>query len=440
MGLINTTSIVKWNGANKSWYISKGYPFTKLNDEFEVNVEHLSKGTKSTVDCYCDGCTKKAEGIRWKIYLSSVDDDGKYYCQSCKAKMRKKSIHVKKAKKKKSYYIKKQKTSFAQWGIDSIFPNFLELYWDYDKNNELDINPWDLTTKTNKKVWIKCQEKDYHESYFVSISNFTARNSRCPYCSGKKVHPKDSLAQYIINILDKDFLNKIWSNKNKKSSFDYTPKSNQKVWWKCLDGEHNDFKRSVYDSSKCDFRCPKCSGNAKKSTEEFKQEVFSLVGDEYLVLGKYSNNKTKISVVHNECGHKYEVSPDRFTQGSRCPQCNESKGEKKIREFLNHCNITFEPQKEFDGLVGVGRGNLSYDFYLSNQNILIEYQGEYHDGTARNQTDDELKIQQEHDNRKRKYAKLNNINLLEIWHWDFNNIEEILKNELNQYEIGGVKK
>ena len=40
-------------------------------------------------------------------------------------------------------------------------------------------------------------------------------------------------------------------------------------------------------------------------------------------------------------------------------------------------------------------------------------------------------MQKEHDKRKRNYAKDNNIKLLEIWYWDFNNIENILIKELN---------
>ena len=76
---------------------------------------------------------------------------------------------------------------------------------------------------------------------------------------------------------------------------------------------------------------------------------------------------------------------------------------------------------------------LSYDFYLPKYNLLIEYQGNYHDGTVNKevQSDEKFNRQQEHDKRKREYAKKNNIKLLEIWYWDFDNIEGILKRELN---------
>ena len=34
-------------------------------------------------------------------------------------------------------------------------------------------------------------------------------------------------------------------------------------------------------------------------------------------------------------------------------------------------------------------------------------------------------------NKKSMYAKEHNIKLLEIWYWDFDNIEEILRRTLN---------
>lgn len=85
-------------------------------------------------------------------------------------------------------------------------------------------------------------------------------------------------------------------------------------------------------------------------------------------------------------------------------------------------------QYTFDGLCGVNGGLLSYDFYLPNKNVLIEFQGEQHEQPIEYFGGKEkFKIQQEHDRRKREYAKNHNIDLLEIWYWDFNNIEQILR-------------
>ena len=132
------------------------------------------------------------------------------------------------------------------------------------------------------------------------------------------------------------------------------------------------------------------------------------------------------------CGHVWEAIPNNLIFGqSGCPICKMSKGEKFIYYFLKKNKKNFIWQKEFDGLIGVNNGNLSYDFYLPEYNLLIEYQGQYHDGTAFGQTEEEYAKQQEHDKRKREYAMNNNIELFEIWYWDYDNIEQILREKLN---------
>lgn len=68
-------------------------------------------------------------------------------------------------------------------------------------------------------------------------------------------------------------------------------------------------------------RCPHCFGNKRKTTEEFKQEVFDLVGEEYEVIGEYRNTNTLIKMRHNACGGIYEVRPRAFLRGARCSRC-----------------------------------------------------------------------------------------------------------------------
>ncbi|CCL55131.1 hypothetical protein ACKTJW_003212 [Clostridioides difficile] len=74
------------------------------------------------------------------------------------------------------------------------------------------------------------------------------------------------------------------------------------------------------------------------------------------------------------------------------------------------------------------------DFILPKLNIWIEYNGEFHDGSLTNsyQTEEQYEKQQEHDRKKREYAKNNGYKLLEIWYWDFDNIEEILDREIGK--------
>jgi Zn ribbon nucleic-acid-binding protein len=68
-------------------------------------------------------------------------------------------------------------------------------------------------------------------------------------------------------------------------------------------------------------RCPSCAGNIKKDTGLFKQEVYNVVKDEYIVLGEYINSKEKIKMKHNICNYEYMVTPSDFLSGHRCPNC-----------------------------------------------------------------------------------------------------------------------
>ena len=63
--------------------------------------------------------------------------------------------------------------------------------------------------------------------------------------------------------------------------------------------------------------------------------------------------------------------------------------------------------------------------------MLIEFQGKQHyKPVSAYGGEEQFKVQQEHDRRKRQYANDNNIKLLEIPYWDYENIEEILTREL----------
>lgn len=179
--------------------------------------------------------------------------------------------------------------------------------------------------------------------------------------------------------------------------------------------------------------CPKCAKVSPITHNEFLERIkFMDDVEDYEVLSEYKNCTTKIKFLHKKCKSVFEMTPVNFQAGQRCPICRESKGEKRISKFCECNNIHFVRQKTFVDLVGVNNGLLSYDFYLPQYNLLIEYQGEFHDGNLRIgfNTPQKLKSQQEHDKRKREYAKLHNIDLLEIWYWDYENIEQIIRDEV----------
>lgn len=77
-------------------------------------------------------------------------------------------------------------------------------------------------------------------------------------------------------------------------------------------------------------RCPKCkfiklSKLYSKTDEQFKSEVFELVGDEYTFLEKYKGINSPIMAKHNSvnCGFTFKSYPSRFLlENVRCPICD----------------------------------------------------------------------------------------------------------------------
>lgn len=172
-----------------------------------------------------------------------------------------------------------------------------------------------------------------------------------------------------------------------------------------------------------------------------------------LLSKKYKGAFNKLKFRCNICNKIFYMMWSNLQRDRGCPYCSQSKGEKKTSEQLHvnsftriiqeqydklnyndkYINNYFIPQKKFDGLVGLKGGKLSYDFYIPKFNLLIEYQGEQHERyiPGFHKSKEDFLKQIEHDKRKKEYAENNNIKLLEIWYWEFDNIEQILIKELN---------
>lgn len=73
--------------------------------------------------------------------------------------------------------------------------------------------------------------------------------------------------------------------------------------------------------------CGKCASKRngeklKRTTQQFKDEAFALVGNEYSVLEEYVKNTTPLLMRHEKCGHEWKVRPIAFIRGCRCPKCS----------------------------------------------------------------------------------------------------------------------
>ena len=133
-----------------------------------------------------------------------------------------------------------------------------------------------------------------------------------------------------------------------------------------------------------------------------------------------------------ELGHKWdsEVFSRSKVNGSGCPDCNESKGEKAVGNFLTQSGKSFEREKEFEDCKN--KRCLRFDFYLPSHELCIEYQGKQHYEVVKfsKSSQKNLKSHEEtkkNDDIKLNYCKEKCINLLTISYEHFDNIEDIIK-------------
>lgn len=162
--------------------------------------------------------------------------------------------------------------------------------------------------------------------------------------------------------------------------------------------------------------CPVCHGF--KDTEKFKLQVFEKYENEYEIIGTYINNKTKIKVRHNKCGHVWDIIPKDLLSERRCPHCMKSKGEAFVGNLLDKMNIAYQSQYKFENCRNILP--LPFDFMvkIDGQIKLIEFDGSQHFGEGNgwgNKSNFE-KIKH-NDNIKNEFCLNNNIQLLRIPYW-----------------------
>ncbi|CEP95548.1 DNA-directed RNA polymerase subunit P [[Clostridium] sordellii] len=269
--------------------------------DYEKNKKHYKEYTRSSDKKIWIKCLKKDYHGSYEVKCYSFSAGTRCpYCSSQK-------IHM--------------KDSFGEY-----YKEILEEIWDYDKNK---LNPYELSIGSGKKIWIKCTQKDYHESYEMIVSDFTS-GKRCPYCSSQKVHPKDSFGEY-----HKDILENIWDyDKNKIDPYELSKNSGRKIWIKCTEKDYHGSYETTGTNFTSGKRCPYCRSlkiHPKDSFGECHKEILREIWDydknklEPYNLAPNTHKKVWIKCTEKEYHGSYETTCHNFTSGNRCPYCRSLK-------------------------------------------------------------------------------------------------------------------
>jgi very-short-patch-repair endonuclease len=283
------------------------------------------------------------------------------------------------------------------------------------KINKIHNNKYDYSIvnyiNNKTKIEIICKEHGIFEQKPNNHLNGQSCPNKCSKCS----HPsKRSTTEEFITKA-----NEIHNNKYDYSKLNYI---NAKTKVNIICSEHGMFEQ-ILNSHLDGKGCKKCAINKQFLTiEEFIKRSNQVHDNKYdYSLSNYKNNRTKIKIICKKHG-KFNQKVNDHLNGSGCSICNSSKGELKIINFLKNNNIKFETQKTFNNCKY--KRLLPFDFYLPEQNILIEYDGEQHYGFGRF-IDKSIHLR---DEIKDVFAFNNGYKMLRIPYTMFDDIEKILKN------------
>ena len=171
--------------------------------------------------------------------------------------------------------------------------------------------------------------------------------------------------------------------------------------------------------------CTHCSAE-----DRYKNNVMSRLGSDYSFI-RFTHRpelslpyQRGVELKHFNCGHVYETSYSKILEGSKCPNCVYSRGEKAVADVLDSLSIEYTREHSFEYL-----GRKRFDFFIPSLNIAIEYDGEQHYKSIDAWGGEEyLESVRQSDALKNDFCEYMGIDLLRIPYWEFDNIDEIVTN------------
>lgn len=291
-----------------------------------------------------------------------------------------------------------------------------------EKNYEL-LEPFIFTDVKSTYFTLKCNIDGYiWKSHFRRF----LRGDSCPKCSGNS---KPTQKEADNKVLEK------CKELNYKLLKPFIYNNNLVVLQlQCLNDNYI-WKTTYNNLINKNRKCPICANTHRRinnmyTISDILTKFTNIHSNNYdYSLVNYTGIFNKVKIICKKHG-TFEQTPDSHINGSGCPKCNSSKGENKIRNFLNENKIDYIEQKTFKECKL--KRLLKFDFYLINKNICIEYDGKQHFKIVKTWGgDDSLNLIKIRDEIKNNYCEKYNIKLLRISYTEINNIENILKKELN---------
>lgn len=397
---------VKWVSANKKWYVDKGYEFTKMWDCFYVKAEDLMPTSKYKVRVDCDYCGKEYV-CGFGDYNISIGRYGKVACYDCR-------VHKINAT---------NMNNFAEDRYNSIKHRCDELNYTLLSAME------DITTVCMSMEFI-CHT---HGHQTLHVDTFL-HGAECRECARDKNKIKrmlsiqDRIEEEISQYNNNKLLNKEDYINSKTSNLKILCGSCDDVFITSRDSYFKNAKRNA------NYMCPNCNmklfrESLLRDKDGVEEYINSINGNTLLNKYDYAGNDIhNLNIQCGGCGDIFVTSLVGYQAGKiMCDGCSSkiSRGELAVKNVLDLYCINYNREYWFADCRD--KYPLPFDFYLPDYNVCIEYQGEQHyKAISQFGGEEELEVRQYHDQIKRNYCNENNISLIEIPYWEYENIEQII--------------
>lgn len=204
-----------------------------------------------------------------------------------------------------------------------------------------------------------------HGEFLQSTNNHLSKHNQCgcPKCCN--MYSKE---EYVVKA------NKIHHNFYDYSKLNYTHSWNKDT---IVCPKHGEFLQTPVAHLRGDG-CPSCGLDKRRMTkEDFTRRTYEVHLDTYdYSRVEFINAYTKVKIICREHG-EFSQTPQNHLYGKNgCPHCRKSIGENDIKAYLTNNNVKFIQEYRFDDCVSKRR--LPFDFYLPDNNVAIEYQGQQH--------------------------------------------------------------
>ena len=273
--------------------------------------------------------------------------------------------------------------------------------------------------KSSTEKFIKKAKEIHGDKYDYSLVDYKNNKTNIKIIRDGKIYeqsPKSHLKGINIKYLSNDeFIKKAREIHGDKYNYSLVTFDNTANHIKIICPIHGIFKQTINNHVNKKNGCKKCvDENKKLTTDEFIKRAKEIHGNKYdYSLSNYTKSHNKIEIICPKHGIFKQEPNSHVRQKQGCPICNENKGEKEIRLFLNDKNIKHKQEKRFNDCKN--KKCLPFDFYLPEHKTCIEYDGEQH--YISNEFfggEKGFLYRQENDEIKNEYCKNNNIRLIRI--------------------------